>query len=346
MDIKDWILIGGGALLAAVIGHGFWLAWRSRRDPLKMDLDPNIPADDVDELTLLRGELPNGGARVVAEPSVDKTQSQQTLDLTPSLGGSAARGAAGDLAKPKPTPTLVTENRTGTRNQRADAPHTEAPVEAPDAEEQRSDTPRPDARPITAAAPRKSILDRPKPKLAPHNRDVVAAKPVAAKPVVAKTVAAKPLERERTVAAAPSTPDEIIVVHVLARGNARFPGAELMNTFLRNSLKFGDMNIFHRIDPISKQARFSVASAVEPGTFDLSKMDTFSTAGVTFFLRLPGPPDPLATFEDMLGVARDVATSLAGDLKDDQRSVLTAQTIEHCRQRISEFSRKRMSQRG
>ncbi len=30
MDIKDWILVGGGLLLVAVIGHGFWLAWRSR----------------------------------------------------------------------------------------------------------------------------------------------------------------------------------------------------------------------------------------------------------------------------------------------------------------------------
>ena len=64
MDIKDWILIGGGLLLVAVIGHGFWLAWRSRRDTLRMDIDPNIPRDDVDPLDLLRAELPNGGARV------------------------------------------------------------------------------------------------------------------------------------------------------------------------------------------------------------------------------------------------------------------------------------------
>ena len=46
MDIKDWILVGGGLLLVAVIGHGFWLAWRGKRDTLKMDIDPNIPRDD------------------------------------------------------------------------------------------------------------------------------------------------------------------------------------------------------------------------------------------------------------------------------------------------------------
>ena len=68
MDIKDWILIGGGILLAAVIGHGFWLAWRSRRDTLRMDIEPNVPREEVDELDLLRAELPNGGARVKKGP--------------------------------------------------------------------------------------------------------------------------------------------------------------------------------------------------------------------------------------------------------------------------------------
>ena len=54
MDIKDWILVGGGLLLIAVIGHGFWLAWRSRRDTLKIDIDPNIPRGDFEDLDLLR----------------------------------------------------------------------------------------------------------------------------------------------------------------------------------------------------------------------------------------------------------------------------------------------------
>src|SRR5215470_2055414 len=72
MDIKDWILIGGGLLLVAVIGHGLLLAWRGRRDTLKLDIDPNIPRDDVDPLELLRAELPNGGARVrKADPMAD-----------------------------------------------------------------------------------------------------------------------------------------------------------------------------------------------------------------------------------------------------------------------------------
>ncbi len=63
-------------------------------------------------------------------------------------------------------------------------------------------------------------------------------------------------------------------------------------------------------------------------------------------MRMPGPGQPLEVFEDMLAVTRDVAASLGADLKDEQLSVMTSQTIQHCRARIEDFSRKRMSQRA
>ena len=65
LDIKDFILISGGLLIAMVIGHGFWIAWRAKREPLRLDIVPDLIPDDVDDMERLRGELPNGGARVV-----------------------------------------------------------------------------------------------------------------------------------------------------------------------------------------------------------------------------------------------------------------------------------------
>jgi cell division protein ZipA len=293
MDIKDWILVGGGLLLVAVIGHGFWLAWRSRRDTLRMDIDPNIPRDDVDPLDLLRAELPNGGARVRKIEPFEQTD----FVLEPVDASGADHPAHG--RKP-----IVP--------QRKSAPHREAK-----------------ARPI--------VPQRPRERLREATRAVP--QPIQTRPSAEVEAATEPLP-------AKSMPTEVIVINVLARNGAKFVGTDLMEAFLRNGLKFGDMNIFHRIQAASKGVQFSVASAVEPGTFDLSAMEAFRTPGVSFFMRMPGPDQPLDVFEDMLAVTRDVAASLGADLKDEQLSVMTGQTIQHCRARIEDFSRKRMSQRA
>jgi len=305
MDIKDWILIGGGLLLAAVIGHGFWLAWKSRRDPLRMEIERNLPTDDVDPITQLRGELPNGGARVVKQPE------QASLALGAAGAAGASGATIGELAVVDSA--LITETR----------------------------TPRKEPTRPSSAVPKKSILDRPRPMLTSARRQAEALRNDPQ-----RNAQRDVLEEAEAPTPAPQRPDEIIVINVLSRGGGRFTGSDLMAVFLRNALKFGDMNIFHRIDPATKLARFSVASAVEPGTFDLGAMERFATPGVSFFLKLPGAPDPLGAFDDMLTVARDVATTLSGELKDEHHSVMTNQTVEHCRQRIADFSRKRMSQRG
>ena len=105
------------------------------------------------------------------------------------------------------------------------------------------------------------------------------------------------------------------------------------------------MSIFHRHeeDDLLSPVQFSVANAVEPGYFDPEKMDSLSTPGVSFFMSLPGPKDYMKAFDFMLETAQCFAKNLGGELRDEQRSVMTTQTIEHCRQRIREFERKQLS---
>ena len=62
-------------------------------------------------------------------------------------------------------------------------------------------------------------------------------------------------------------------------------------------------------------------------------------------MSLPGPRHPKQALDLMIASARKLSQELGGDLKDENRSVLTAQTIEHYRQRIAEYERKRLGMR-
>ena len=136
--------------------------------------------------------------------------------------------------------------------------------------------------------------------------------------------------------------EEVLVINVVARDPAGFKGPALLQNILESGLRFGDMDIFHRHESMAGNGEvlFSMANALKPGTFDLDDIDNFSTRAVSFFLGLPGPRHPKQAFDLMVAAARKLSHELDGELKDEQRSVMTAQTIEHYRQRIVEFERR------
>jgi cell division protein ZipA len=139
--------------------------------------------------------------------------------------------------------------------------------------------------------------------------------------------------------------EEVLVINVVARDDKGFKGPALLQNILESGLRFGEMDIFHRHESMAGNGEvlFSMANGVKPGTFDLDDIDLFSTRAVSFFLGLPGPRHPKQAFDVMVAAARKLSHELEGELKDDQRSVLTAQTIEHYRQRIVEFERKQLT---
>lgn len=135
---------------------------------------------------------------------------------------------------------------------------------------------------------------------------------------------------------------EVIVVHLIAHRGAPFDGSALLRMLLEAGLRYGRMNIFHRHVSVEEvdELQFSMANAVEPGTFDLDTMEDKTFAGVTFFLKLPGPTDAIGALDKMLSICQRLAAELDGELKDEQHSVLTPQTMEHLRQRVQEFERR------
>jgi len=146
-------------------------------------------------------------------------------------------------------------------------------------------------------------------------------------------------------------PEEVLIFNVMAHKGQYFFGPDMMCVLMDYNMKFGDMGIFHRHenDDGSGPVLFSMANMVVPGSFNLSAMNEFYTPGLSLFLSLPLPQSleeisdsvALDVYNLMARTAQGLAKALDGELKDENRSVMTLQTIEHGRQRVIEYQRKR-----
>lgn len=142
---------------------------------------------------------------------------------------------------------------------------------------------------------------------------------------------------------APKRPETIIVLNILpATPGDSFPGADLLDVFDRAGLEYGQFDVFHRINETADgpQSAFSVASATEPGSFDITTMADERFRGLTLFMVLPGPVRGVDGFADMLATARRIAEQIRGEVKDRNRSTLTRQTAHHIREEIIAFEHR------
>ena len=155
------------------------------------------------------------------------------------------------------------------------------------------------------------------------------------------------LAEEPKAAAPQAEPEEVLIINIMAQKGEMFNGSDLLDIVLKCGLRYGSMDIFHRYSDAKGEGAllFSMANMVKPGTFDLDAMDEFSTPGVTLFMTLPIDADSMQSFDLMADTAQAIAQTLSGELKDEQRSVMTRQTLEHCRQRIRDFERKKLFRR-
>jgi len=137
---------------------------------------------------------------------------------------------------------------------------------------------------------------------------------------------------EQPIVAAPSSvppAPEIVVINVLADAERPYRGYELLQVLLTAGLRYGKMGIFHRHEEISGRGAilFSLASAVEPGKFDLSAMGALSTPGLTLFMQTANTNRPAEILSLMLETAHEISHELGGALFDDKRQPLGKEKI-------------------
>jgi len=131
-------------------------------------------------------------------------------------------------------------------------------------------------------------------------------------------------------------PDRVFTLYVMAQRGVPFRGPVLLTALTDAGLEYGDMQIFHRTETVDGRMKtlFSAANIKEPGIFDLSAMETFTTEGIVLFMQIPGAVDGVRAFDAMVESARILADNLDSVVCDAQRSVLTNQTISHMREEV------------
>jgi len=126
-----------------------------------------------------------------------------------------------------------------------------------------------------------------------------------------------------------------IVIRLMAPKGSAYVGYELMQALLSAGLRYGSRNIFHYYEETegSEKILFSLASAVEPGTFELSQMGSITCPGLTLFMEYSNNSEinPLNTLTLMLDAARQLSEDLGGQLLTDKLRPLTEHDIKRWR---------------
>lgn len=304
--MREWLTVIIVLLIVGIVLDGIRRvrAARSERIQLSKQMPNNDEYSDDD---LAGSEFPSGGARIAGYRHPEDVASIHD-NLKSSYANS--KRTAGLKLRAEPTPVLMDS---------AEQEQPDAPLE-----------------------PRIGSLDD-------LDDDVAVVAPVRVaseqKPQVKAPAAAQvePAPKPQAKPQQLAPPEEVIVINVMAPEGTYFEGAALLSVLTAQNLRFGDMDIFHRHaeDDGSGEVLFSLANIVKPGTFELASMEEFATPGVSLFLMLPLKGDSVAAFGLMARTVKAIASELGGEIKDENRSVMTQQTFEHCRQRVLEFERKR-----
>jgi FtsZ-interacting cell division protein ZipA len=164
----------------------------------------------------------------------------------------------------------------------------------------------------------------------PLERDAVAPRPEPEPP----EPPADAMER-RT---AEASQQRIVALRLVASGG-QWSGADLRSALEAEDLEYGPYSIFHRAREDGKTLIY-VASMMEPGSFDLARMDEQEFSGISLFGVVPGPLDAPSTFDLVLATGRSLADRMKGQLQDEQGSTLTAQRILNLREELVHFEHR------
>lgn len=133
--------------------------------------------------------------------------------------------------------------------------------------------------------------------------------------------------------------NDLLVLHVIAKQGSLFSSYNLLQAITATGMQYGAMNIFHYYEETKTDTKtlFSLASATEPGEFDLNHIGDFACAGLTLFMNMAEVPYPMDAFEMMLDTAVQLADDLEGEVYAAPSVLWSDAMKEQYQERISVY---------
>ena len=344
-----WILLGFGVVLIAAV----WL-WGRRRPAAVADdgallrsaerYEPQFEAehapehDDpgsqpVDEVDLPTIEVPirvsderrTHGANPPVITIDDLPENAEDVVLIDAIETATFEPMRAEPRRteprPAPTPQRQPEPLVGDDDERADnAPHAEPPTVTIEV---------PTLKPEAAVGERHRTRAPAPPVVAPLPPPLATSDPLADTMVGRRRPSATPPEP-------PPRQQRIVAIRLIATTETPIDGAALKASLAAERLVFGRYSIFHRLLEGDRPV-YSVASLVEPGSFEPELMAAMKFPGVSLFAVFPGPLPAPQVFDELLATARRLADKLGGALQDDTGSSLTGQRVLSLREDLVYF---------
>ena len=358
MSFVDWVYIIGGFVLLIVLLDGLRrmnINWKQR---VRLRVESEEEFDEPTQnsgVELLRGELPNGGARVVrTEPYIsgseaqhshqsefigDNSSTDDSIDNEGYVGESVYRSEPGESIafSAEVTQTDTALDQQAEDNRYEEDRYEESGYEQEVVEETSNETT--DEAVVDPSEPTRSTKEPSKLKEKAGAKIKAAVQKQLDFSDALFATADTPPPEQTSSAPKPEEIEDIIVIHIEIPSSELVTNELLVPLLLDNGMHFGEMGIFHRQDDrnIASTPLFSLANSREPGSFDMESGDGFEVSGLTLFFTLPGPDDPVVALDEMVRLAEILKTELRADWLDSGRNPLNTQILEHLSQKVRDY---------
>lgn len=140
----------------------------------------------------------------------------------------------------------------------------------------------------------------------------------------------------------PVSVDDVVALYLVAERGSDLKGEHILSATYAAQLEYGEMNIFHRRDDNGKII-FSMSNMMEPGAFDIDRMNEMSTRGISLFIQLSLCDQPVKALDEMLICAHSLSGLLNTQIIDQDRQLLNETFTRSLREKAKSFAASKNS---